>query len=162
VGYNNYGDVATSYSTCAASATFSGNQNIGGLAGLNAGRITTCYSTGAVSGQRRVGGLAGRTTDLIAMCYSTGTVSGDQDIGGLVGVRDPDYGIVIECFWDIETSGLASSAGGIGKATGEMRAARTFVDAGWDFIDETENGTDDIWWILEGQDYPRLWWEVNP
>ena len=21
------------------------------------------------------------------------------------------------------------------------------------------NGTEDIWWILEGQDYPRLWWE---
>ena len=30
----------------------------------------------------------------------------------------------------------------------------------WDFIDETANGTDDIWWILEGQDYPRLWWEL--
>ncbi len=35
----------------------------------------------------------------------------------------------------------------------------TFAEAGWDFVDETENGTDDIWWILEGQDYPRLWWE---
>ena len=23
-----------------------------------------------------------------------------------------------------------------------------------------DNGTDDIWWILEGQDYPRLWWEA--
>ena len=30
---------------------------------------------------------------------------------------------------------------------------------GWDFIEGTENGTDDIWWILEGQDYPQLWWE---
>jgi len=19
---------------------------------------------------------------------------------------------------------------------------------------------EDIWWILEGQDYPRLWWEL--
>jgi hypothetical protein len=28
-------------------------------------------------------------------------------------------------------------------------------------IAETENGTDDIWWILEGQDYPRLWWELD-
>jgi len=27
---------------------------------------------------------------------------------------------------------------------------------------ETDNGTDDIWWILEGQDYPRLWWELIP
>jgi hypothetical protein len=25
---------------------------------------------------------------------------------------------------------------------------------------ETADGTDDIWWILEGQDYPRLWWEL--
>ena len=34
--------------------------------------------------------------------------------------------------------------------------------AGWDFIDETDNGTDDIWWINdEGQDYSRLWWELD-
>ncbi len=25
---------------------------------------------------------------------------------------------------------------------------------------DAENGTEDIWWILEGQDYPRLWWET--
>ncbi|MHC4593623.1 MAG: hypothetical protein ACYS19_01590 [Planctomycetota bacterium] len=25
---------------------------------------------------------------------------------------------------------------------------------------ETENGTEDIWWILEGQDYPQLTWEL--
>jgi len=24
------------------------------------------------------------------------------------------------------------------------------------------NGTEDIWWILEGKDYPRLWWELIP
>ena len=28
-------------------------------------------------------------------------------------------------------------------------------------VDETENGTEDIWWIVEGQDYPRLWWEAH-
>jgi hypothetical protein len=27
-------------------------------------------------------------------------------------------------------------------------------------VDEMYNGADDIWWILEGQDYPRLWWEA--
>ena len=40
-----------------------------------------------------------------------------------------------------------------------MQAATTFLEAGWDFFNEAENGTDDIWWILDGQDYPRLWWE---
>ena len=42
----------------------------------------------------------------------------------------------------------------------EMQTAKTFLDAGWDFVDGTANGTEDIWWILEGQDYPRLWWEA--
>jgi len=37
--------------------------------------------------------------------------------------------------------------------------ANTFLDASWDFLDETENGTEDICWILEGRNYPRLWWE---
>ena len=25
---------------------------------------------------------------------------------------------------------------------------------------KTQNGTEDIWWILEGQSYPRPWWEL--
>jgi len=40
-----------------------------------------------------------------------------------------------------------------------MQTASTFLEAGWDFVDETENGTEDIWRILEGLDYPRLWWQ---
>jgi len=41
-----------------------------------------------------------------------------------------------------------------------MQDIGPFLEAGWDFVDETENGAEDIWWILEGQDYPRLWWEL--
>jgi hypothetical protein len=41
----------------------------------------------------------------------------------------------------------------------EMQAACNFLYDIWDFVGETANGTEDIWWILEGQDYPRLWWE---
>ena len=50
----------------------------------------------------------------------------------------------------------------MGKTTAEMQTATTFLDADWDFVDETENGTEDIWWIDEGLDYPRLWWEIIP
>jgi len=53
----------------------------------------------------------------------------------------------------------AVSAGGTGKTTTEMQTAKVFIDAGWDFVGETVNGTEGIWWILEGKDYPRLWWE---
>jgi hypothetical protein len=42
-----------------------------------------------------------------------------------------------------------------------MHKAKTFLDTGWDFVGETKNGTEDIWWILEGKDYPRLWWELT-
>ena len=40
-----------------------------------------------------------------------------------------------------------------------MQMESTFTDADWDFIGESVNGAEDIWWILEGQDYPRLWSE---
>jgi len=56
---------------------------------------------------------------------------------------------------------ICVGCGGVGKTTAEMQTAGTFLNAGWDFVDETENGTEDIWRILEGQDYPRLWWETQ-
>jgi hypothetical protein len=38
----------------------------------------------------------------------------------------------------------------IGKTTSEIQTESTFTDAGWDFVDEIENGIDNIWWIDEG------------
>ena len=89
--------------------------------------------------------------------YSTGVVSGNHHVGGLAGLNND---AVIQCFWDIQTSRQRTSAGGTGKTTSEMKTARTFLDARWDFVGETANGTEDIWWILEGKDYPRLTWEL--
>jgi len=43
----------------------------------------------------------------------------------------------------------------------KMQIANTFLDAGWNFLDEAENVTVNIWWIDEGQDYPRLWREFS-
>jgi hypothetical protein len=70
---------------------------------------------------------------------------------------------VSRSFWDVQATGQPTSCGGgTGLTTNEMCKADTFLQAGWDFADETENGTADIWWILEGQDYPRLSWERAP
>jgi hypothetical protein len=63
------------------------------------------------------------------------------------------------CFWDIQTSGQGTSAGGTGKTTADMRKAKTFLDAGWGFVGEIQNGTEDIWAICEEQDYPKLAWQ---
>lgn len=152
-------------------------------------RLTDCYSLGSVTGTSRVGGFAGQTYfEHIHHCYATSPVilseesipstdstSGTQTMGGFVGfsVRigsdcDGDCPMDMSgCFWDIDVSGLTNAIGNrtpasdgiIGKTTTEMQSVDTFLDAGWDFVDETDNGTEDIWTILEDQDYPRLWWE---
>jgi len=44
-----------------------------------------------------------------------------------------------------------------GEEEEQMKERGSFV--GWDFVGETANGAGDIWWILEGQDYPCLQWE---
>jgi len=137
-------------------------QNKSGPARESPGAISRCYSTASVRGNSSVGGLVGRIVEggSISNSYSTGAVTGNRDVGGLLGLNMRDAGIV-SGFWDVETSGQPTSAGGIGKTTAEMQTATTFLEAGWDFEDETENGTEDIWWIDEGQDYPRLWWEAS-
>ncbi|MHC4061121.1 MAG: GLUG motif-containing protein [Planctomycetota bacterium] len=155
VGWLDNGNIINCYSL--ASVT-SDDWRVGGMVGMNYdGEITNCYSGGSVSGNDIVGGLAGRNSGTIAHCYSVARVAGDERVGGLVG-SNGKYGTV-SGFWDVETSGLAASDGGIGKTTAEMQTASTFLQAGWDFIDETANGTEDIWWIDEGKDYPRLWRE---
>jgi hypothetical protein len=134
------------------------NRNIGGLIGRNSGPLISCSAAGDVSGDVYVGGLVGNNSDSIINCYATGDVSGTTYVGGLVGYKGVEA-TVLNSFWDIQTSGQLISGGGMGKTTVEMQTAGTFLDAGWDFAGETANGTEDIWWILEGRDYPRLWWE---
>jgi len=158
VGRSWYAQVTQCYSTAAVSGT---GWETGGLVGYNEyGDVAHCYSTGAVRGNNSAGGLAGANSHgTVTQCYSTGRVGGSGFVGGLV-ARNFD-GEVAGCFWDVQTSGQATSAGGTGKTTAEMQATGTFLDAGWDFVGETANGTGDIWWILEGKGYPRLWWEAQ-
>jgi hypothetical protein len=150
-----------------STASIRGTEATGGLAGGNAGTITNCYSTGNVSGRKSAGGLVGSNGEkqsygdlpgIISNCYTAGGVAGKERVGGLVGYQV--VGSVTACFWDANTSGLAPRITEDGaKTTAEMQTASTFLNAGWDFVGETANGTEEIWWILEGQDYPRLSWE---
>lgn len=144
VGYNNYGTV----SKCYATSTVSGVAYVGGLVGYRYyGTVSNCYASGSVSGGYwYVGGLVGWNNSTVSNCYATGSVSGSSIVGGLVGY---DYfGTVTASFWDIDTSGQLTSAGGTPKTTAEMKTKSTFTNAGWDFVE--------IWGIGENQAYPFL------
>jgi hypothetical protein len=137
----------------------SGGFRVGGLAGeIYGGQLLDSYVDGGyVFGEHNyVGGLVGENNDVIARCYSTCQAdSASGPIGGLVGYTSG--GIVINSFWDEQTSGLTWSWGGTRKTTAEMQTKSTFTDAGWDFVGETANGTTDIWRMcVDDLDYPRL------
>jgi hypothetical protein len=146
----------------------SGSYAVGGLVGYDDdGFITDCYATGPVIGGVvgiLVGGLVGYDySGTLTCCYSTGQVSGDRfNIGGLVGSNDGAS--IGGCFWDMTTSGLTTSEGGIGKTTAQMKSLSTFISApaSWDFLGETANGTKDVWRMcVDGVNYPKLAWEYS-
>jgi hypothetical protein len=168
---------------CYASGTVSGREDVGGLAGQNgvrignrfdalvfSGSINNSYSNCDVMGATIVGGLVGfNYAGEITRCYSSGAVvssepngptdSNDGLFGGLAGVNEDEAGIN-DCFWNMETSGQTTSASGTGLTTAEMQTASTFLEAGWDFVGETENGSEDIWSICEGTNNPRFVWQI--
>jgi len=107
-----------------------------------------------------VGGLVGENQGSVTMSYSSASVSGVSDVGGLVGTLGFG-GVVNQSFWDTETSGQAASDGGIGMSTTEMQMVMVFLEAGWEFVGESANGTEAIWTMVDGEGYPRLAWEYR-
>ena len=169
--YDVGGLVGRSYGTvsmCHSTATVVGTgYNIGGLIGdnINNGNVTECYATGNVTGDRQVGGLVGYhrnegSTPIVANSYASGSVSGSSDVGGLIGSIWVG-GTVSNSFWDTDTSGQATSAGGggaTGRTTAEMMTLTTFTGAGWTFGDTPGSGT---WFMADGQTRPFLQMEYS-
>jgi len=159
----NRGIISQSHSSGSVGVTGTFQSDIGGLVGRNiTGEIYNCYSTTTVIGGNDCGGLVGLNwmtddTTIISNCYSTGRVSGTHSLGGLVG-KNID-GTVTNSFWDTQTSERSSSDGGTGKTTAQMQDPNTFLDSGWDFVEEAVNGTDDIWKLYYPEGYPLLAWE---
>lgn len=185
IGSHGYGGtvITRTYATGNVTGTY---EAIGGLVGAG-GYITYSYATGNVSGDRAIGGLVGNA-EYISNSYARGDVTGTSlyigglvgilnsgntvlnsystgavanavgSVGGLVGFRD---GTVTNSFWDIETSGQATSNGGRGMTTAQMKDILNFTSAtadngnvnpGWDF------STTPIWKISPSNNdgYPCL------
>ncbi len=149
-----------------AGGSVTGKSRVGGLVGTNFRGdynqiVIDSYATGPVRGETIIGGLiGGNDGGAVQRCYAVGKVTrltNDGLAGGLVGTNDD---IPMEdTFWDIETSGQASSDGGQGRTTDRMQKALTYVGTGWDFVGETFNGTDDLWKMCGRPIYPKLSWE---
>ena len=71
----------------------------------------------------------------ISNCYRTDTVTvgdGGYLYGGLLGYVAGGTGVAISnSFWDTQTSGQVSSAGGTGEFTVDMTSNTIFNTAGW-------------------------------
>jgi len=166
-GMNIYSTISHSFSDC----IITGNDCLGGLVGdCYESYISNSYSKGSViTGNSKVGGLVGINISCpIINSYSTSCIVGNNEVGGLIGYID--YPNVQNSFWDIQTSGQTTSAGGTGKTTAEMQNVATYtsletigLDFPWDFIgnpfDDTAN--EDYWNIDSGinNSYPYF---VNP
>lgn len=133
----------------------------GGLVGKSrfGSDIYNCFSRSEVIGNNIVGGLVGENlyenSQMITIlnCYSTGHVSGNSQIGALVGANNGD---VINSFFDYETSGLFTSAGGLGYDTEAMKDPAIYLSANWDMSF--------VWGLSSemnnGYPYPRA--PINP
>jgi filamentous hemagglutinin family protein len=144
----------TTFRNVYSTASVRGNDEVGGLVGeLSDGGITDAYAGGAVTGGDKVGGLVGSSLDgTITRAYSTGRVSGTGAmVGGLVAEQ---FGTAVtnDSYWDVDASGQATSAGGVGKSSAQMVQAATF--SGWNIA--TQGGTTATWRIYEGQTGPLL------
>lgn len=152
----NHATVSRSYST----GRVIGDEYVGGLVGWNhEGTLSNSYSNARVDGISLVGGLVGHNRGSLNSCYSTANVTGYEDVGGLVGRTY--QGTASNSFWDIQTSGQPTSAGGTGKNTSEIKNIATFSGEGWNIIAVTVNETNPacIWNIMNGVTYPFLSWQ---
>jgi beta-lactam-binding protein with PASTA domain len=162
------GDVTICYSTASVDATAGYYEAVAGgiTSRINDGAVRHSYSTGPASSYSATNtsiaaGLVGQQLwGDIAECYSTGTATAnggsDNMTGGLMAVGDS----AVNSFWDYEISGQFWSAGGQWKTTAEMKTLATFTNAGWDFANETTNGTNDFWRMCtDGINYPQLGWQ---
>ncbi len=136
------------------------NIKYGGLVGCNENGVTQdSFARGNISGGDRVGGLVGCTIEgAIFRSYSTGTATRniypgavidgstlpayEGGVGGLVGRVNGSLppglggtqgqGSVQNAYWDTQTSGTTSSAGGSGYTTAQMKIQSNFIN--WDFV----------------------------
>lgn len=134
---------------CIAEGTVSGQDNCGGLVGLNEGYIIDSYSSVTTDAEVLSGGFLGTNYYGILRCYSLGAAHCRSfQPGGFAG---ENYGFIDLSFWNIDTSGLTTSQGGLGLHSWELMQRSTYQCWG-----------SGIWVVEDKIGYPKLIWENTP
>lgn len=138
-----------------STATVTGLSNVGGLAGtVQNGTLTDAYATGAVTGtisnsSAFAGGLVGNVFDSATLTntYASGRVQGYTATGGLIGGTFLSTITFANSYWDVNSTGQASSASG-GTAITSANARNQSTYNGFDFTN--------TWVMFEGDTRPML------
>ena len=145
-----FGKVTNSYATDAVT----GNSYVGGLVGGSSGTISQSYAASAVtgtSGSSLVGGLIGANGGgTVIQSYAIGSVTGGAgatSVGGLIGGNP---GTVTSSYWDTQTTGQSTSAGGMPLTTAAFTSG---LPSGFDATAWGRNGG-----INNG--FPYLLWQL--
>ena len=155
VGYNVSGTISANYAT----GSVTGTTYVGGLVGDNWGPISASYATGSVTGTTNVGSLAGSSSVsvyVISASYATGSVTGTTNVGGLIGKIDETT--ITNSYWNTETTGQSTSAGGTGKTTNQLQSPTGYagIYANWNVNLDGVAGNDDPWDFGASSQYPTL------
>lgn len=170
IGYSrNEAQIARCYSLC----DVTGREIVGGLAGnLNSTHLTDCLSGGiqvSVGIQECAGGLLGRFyRHRVENSLSLASVEDKGRSGGFIGLVASSGSRFSGSFWSVTGSGLTYAigwTGGDANGISGLTAAQAteqvhYLDAGWDFVGESENGTEDIWFMEDGGT-PQLVWPTR-
>ena len=120
-----------------SSMSVTGQDGVGGLAGINQGRIAVSYASGGVSGARNLGGLVGSNQGTLADVYATGAVgvAGNADaglarehIGGLAG---ENTGSISNAYASgaIAGGGFTAVGGLVGSNSGALASTYWNIDS---------------------------------
>ena len=164
VGYMEDSEIYTSYATGNAIGT----DNVGGFGGGMNGFVSNSYATGNATGTDNVGGFGGYMyySDIYTS-YATGNATGTNDVGGFVG--EMDIGTVITDSFYIGSPDSLDNTKGIRVASSKLMQISTFtvlanaggyVSAAWDM--SSSQNRNFIWYIDEGNDYPKINWNYDP
>ena len=138
-----------------STASVTGLSNVGGLAGtVQNGTLADAYSTGSVTGtisnsSAFAGGLVGNVFDSATLTntYASGRVQGYTATGGLIGGTFLSTITFANSYWDVNSTGQASSASG-GTAITSANARNQSTYNGFDFTN--------TWVMFEGDTRPML------